>query len=219
MISVEKLVRSAVTGVMNAYCLVFFACFREIKKLSKVEIAQLAKDQLGWVANPSATSGKTRGTMAQELKQIGNYIISFGCQPGAGVGATSKYIKDLLDLFTTNFDAVYGSIVFPDIFAKVLSSDATFETVSSNLSRKLLLINRARLVGAKRLIYAIDKQDTTKEATRQITIEFYKTSLGFKDSDILFINRSEFEKREGIWCTNFSEETQKLMNDFARPIF
>ena len=56
MISVEKLVRRAVTGVINAYCLVFFACCREIKKLSKVEISQLAKDQLGWVgvANPSA---------------------------------------------------------------------------------------------------------------------------------------------------------------------
>jgi hypothetical protein len=209
MISVEKLVRRAVTGVINAYCLVFFACCREIKKLSKVEIVQLAKDQLGWVgvANPSVITSKTRGAMALELKQIGNYIFSFGCQPSAGVGATSKYIKDLLDLFTTNFDAVNASILFPDIFAKVLSSDATFETVSSNLSRKLLLNNRARRVGAVRMIYAIDKDDNSREKTRQKTIDFFKTSLGFKDSDILFINRSEFEKREGIWRTNFSEET------------
>ena len=30
MIPVEDLVRSAVTGVSNAYCLVFFACCREV---------------------------------------------------------------------------------------------------------------------------------------------------------------------------------------------
>ena len=38
MIPVEKLVRNAVTGVSNVYCLVLFACCREVKKLTKYEV-------------------------------------------------------------------------------------------------------------------------------------------------------------------------------------
>ena len=34
MIPVEQLARIAVTGVSNAYCLILFACCREVKKLS-----------------------------------------------------------------------------------------------------------------------------------------------------------------------------------------
>jgi hypothetical protein len=43
MIPVENLVRTYFTGVSNAYCLVFFACCREVKKLSKFEIEKLVK--------------------------------------------------------------------------------------------------------------------------------------------------------------------------------
>jgi hypothetical protein len=46
MIPVEKCVRNYVNGVSNAYCLVFFACCREVKKLSKFEIQKLVKEEL-----------------------------------------------------------------------------------------------------------------------------------------------------------------------------
>ena len=69
---------------------------------------------------------------------VSNFIFSFGCQPTDGVIAQSKYIEDLFNLFTSNFDE-YGCIVLPDVFSRVLSSDAKFETVSSNLTRKLKL--------------------------------------------------------------------------------
>ena len=58
--------------------------------------------------------------------------------PAFGVAAESKYIEDLFNLFASNFD-VNGCIVLPDVFSKVVSSDAKFETFSSNLSRKLKL--------------------------------------------------------------------------------
>jgi hypothetical protein len=38
MIPVEKHARDAVTGSSNVYCLILFACCREVKKLSKFEI-------------------------------------------------------------------------------------------------------------------------------------------------------------------------------------
>jgi hypothetical protein len=42
MIPVESIVRINITGVSNAYCLVLFACCREVKKLSKFEVKKLA---------------------------------------------------------------------------------------------------------------------------------------------------------------------------------
>ena len=100
--------------------------------MTKTELEELSKDE----DKPNLVN--MRGKDVIESKLIGNFIFSFGCQPSVGVGAESKYINDLKNLFSSNFD-LSGCIVLPDVFSKVLSSDAKFETVSSNLSRKLKL--------------------------------------------------------------------------------
>ena len=46
MIPVEELVRTRIAGVPNAYCLVFFACCREVIKISKFEIEKQALEAL-----------------------------------------------------------------------------------------------------------------------------------------------------------------------------
>ena len=69
------------------------------------------------------------------------------------------------------------------------------------------------------LIYTIDKADKTRELTRKITIDFFKNSLGFKDHNIIFVDRNEFNKIDGIWQTKFSDETKEAMKRFARRIF
>ena len=43
-IPVEKIVREYLKDVPNAYCLVHFACCREIKTISELEKAQLTKE-------------------------------------------------------------------------------------------------------------------------------------------------------------------------------
>jgi hypothetical protein len=43
-VPVEKIVRKYFTGVPNAYCLVHFACCREIKKMSDLELEQIKKE-------------------------------------------------------------------------------------------------------------------------------------------------------------------------------
>jgi hypothetical protein len=43
-VPVEKSVRKYFTGVPNAYCLVHFACCREIKKMSDLELEQIKKE-------------------------------------------------------------------------------------------------------------------------------------------------------------------------------
>ena len=51
-------------------------------------------------------------------------------------------------------------------------------------------------------------------------IDVLKVYLGFTDDEITFINRDEFEEnKDGISQTKFAIETQKLLNEFARPIF
>jgi hypothetical protein len=68
-----------------------------------------------------------------------------------------------------------GSVVLPDIFAKVVSSDAIFETVSISLAKKLTLHRQDTMVGHKRLIYAIDSADNNRDSVRKLTINFFIT--------------------------------------------
>ena len=81
-----------------------------------------------------------------------------------------------------------------------MSSDAPFECVSSNLARKVKLCRQDTVVGPKRLIYAIDFTDKTKDSVRKLIKDFFKDELGFEESEIHFIDRTNFyEDKDGIW--------------------
>jgi hypothetical protein len=81
------------------------------------------------------------------------------------VKADTKFIRNVIELFMKNFDPDDGHVLLPDCFARVISSDATFETVSSNLSRKLKLRRRDKIVGAKTLFYIVDSKRNDTETT------------------------------------------------------
>jgi hypothetical protein len=72
----------------------------------------------------------------------------------------------------------------------------------------LFLEREDDLVGHKRLIYAIDKSDKTRDATRKVVIDFFKSKLGFTQDDIIFVDRNEFNgsSMENM-STKFSAET------------
>ena len=57
------------------------------------------------------------------------------------------------------------------------------------------------------------------EPTRKVTVDFFKQVLGFKDENIIFVDRTEFEKIDGVWQTKFSAETKEAMKKFARSVF
>ena len=82
--------------------------------------------------------------------------------------------------------------MIPDIYSKVLSSDAKIESVTCNEARKLFLEKEDDLVGHKILVYAIDKADKTREPIRKVAVDFFKTYLGFNDNEIIFVDRMEF---------------------------
>ena len=115
------------------------------------------------------------------------------------------YIKDLINLITSNFNES-GSVLLPDLFSKVVSSDAPFELVISNLARKVRLIRQDIVVGHKRLFYAIDLADETRKSTREVTINFFKKELGFLDSEIEFCDRTKFYEDQDLYKTNFTNE-------------
>ena len=54
------------------------------------------------------------------------------------------------------------------------------------------------MVGHKKIIFSIDKADKTRDAIRKVIIDFFKNNLGFKDDDIIFVDRTEFgEYKDG----------------------
>ena len=79
--------------------------------------------------------------------------------------------------------------------------------VTSNLARKVKLYRQETVFGHKRLIYAIDSADDTRVSVRELTKEFFKESLGFKDNEIEFVNRDNFYENEAGLCkTRLSED-------------
>ena len=113
--------------------------------------------------------------------------------------ANSKYVKDFINLVTSNFDES-GSVVLPDVFSKVVSKDAPFECVSSNLARKVKICRQDTVVGHKRLIYAIDVANKTMDLMRNQVTDFFKNYLGFLQSEIEFVDRTKFyEDEDGVY--------------------
>ena len=60
------------------------------------------------------------------------------------------------------------------------------------MARKVKLCRQDTVVGHKRLIYAIDLTDNTLEATRREVTDFMKKELGFEDTEIEIVDRTEF---------------------------
>ena len=165
-----------------------------------------------------------RGYDSKAEKQIGNFIFCFGCQPGFGVAADTMYCKNLIDLFNKNWDTEKHTISIPDIFQKVVSTDAVFETVSCSLSRKLMLMRQDIRVGHKTLIYAYDSTQTHMETTRKFVFDFFKQTLGFTDDEIFICDKAQFQmnkfERDKFAFTlnsetreNFYKISNKLLTD------
>lgn len=64
--------------------------------------------------------------------------------------------------------------------------------MSSNLAKQLLLRRKDNLIGHKRIIFAIDKANTSLAATREVFTQFFKEVIGFEEKEIIFVDRSEF---------------------------
>ena len=101
----------------------------------------------------------------------------------------------------------------------VVSSDAVFELTTCFEANKVILERKDDVIGHKIMMYIIDKADKTREPTRKLTVDFFKNTLGFKDANIIFVDRNEFDGRPGLECTKFSAETKEAMKKFARTIF
>jgi hypothetical protein len=71
------------------------------------------------------------------------------------------------------------------------------------------------------MIYCIDKADKTREQTRKVTTDFFEKVLGFKNENIIIVDRNEFfiEHKKFSYQTRFSDETKELMKNFARSVF
>ena len=93
LIPVEKIVRQHFIGLPNAYCLVHFACGREIRKMSDDELEKIKKEfevKLALAKQPEEQKEQIEtceGDGTTSIK-VGNFCLILGCQPGQGVNAT-----------------------------------------------------------------------------------------------------------------------------------
>ena len=94
-----------------------------------------------------------------------------------------------------------------------------FEVTACFEANKVIIERKDDVIGHKIMMYTIDKADKTREPTRKFTVDFFKNTLGFKDENIIFVDRSEFDGRPGLESTKFSAETKEAMKKFARTIF
>ena len=95
-----------------------------------------------------------------------------------------------------------------------------FEVTACFEANKVIIERKDDVIGHKIMMYTIDKADKSREPTRKFTVDFFKNTLGFKDENIIFVDRSEFigTSLDNL-STNFSAETKEAMTKFARTIF
>ena len=96
-----------------------------------------------------------------------------------------------------------------------------FELTICVEANKVILERKDDVIGHRIMMYVIDKADKTREPTRKLTVDFFKNTLGFKDANIIFVDRNEFigDFKNGIYETKFSAETKEAMKKFARTVF
>lgn len=116
-----------------------------------------------------------RGGAKQVERTIANFTLSFGCDPGAGVKSTTTFVKDFIELCFKNFHIEEGTIKIPEAFSKVISNDANFESVTSNLAQELCIQRQDIIVGHKLLIFAVSIECTPEmKKSRFLIQQFFK---------------------------------------------
>ncbi len=122
-------------------------------------------------------------------QKITNFTFSFGCSPGSGVRADTKFAQNFIDLFTDCFHITEGSIDIPTSFSQVISSDANFESITSDMAQELRIFRKDNVVANRMMIFVADGSPESDNRF-EITKAFFMSELGFNDSEIIKIQRS-----------------------------
>ena len=69
-----------------------------------------------------------------------------GCQPGLGVIGDTKLIKDVMNNFTSYYDKLTLTVVFPDILDRLQGSDTNIEMITSSTISKLRISEESNKV-------------------------------------------------------------------------
>ena len=118
-----------------------------------------------------------------------NWCFVYGCDPGAGVNAKTKFAEDIIRVFRVNSDISDNYIDIPRVFSQVKTTDCKLEIATSNLAQQLRLYRTCDVVGPKVLLYGFDsKRNETMAGTRRLFIEFAQKHLGFSDEQVILID-------------------------------
>ena len=137
----EKTVRIKAIETPNVYYLVIFACCREGKQTIKSEVHHHRK----------------RMNAAVLDSKIANFTFLFGCDPAAGVPASTQLVNLIVEHLNDYFDPMDGSALIPQCFGVIdaIRKDVALESTSCNLGKSLRLQRRDNRVDKKQLIVIV----------------------------------------------------------------
>ena len=115
-----------------------------------------------------------------------NFIFIWGCRPSTGVMANTQMVNDIFRAFIVQQDQSEASISIPTIFDQLQSSDASFETASSNQLQHL------QLYYAKNIV------------THSIGIVFYNEGT----------DRGKFEKK--LKTFGYVDNCKKMLQEYIK---
>ena len=100
----------------------------------------------------------------------------------------------------------------------MISDDASFESVSSNLAQELRLFRQNDVVGKKVVLYVFDPDwNEVMEGARKVTFEFFKSQLGFSEENFIFVDKSQFNKENASW--EFAADVEDKLRKFVKSVF
>ena len=158
---------------------------------------------------------KARGDTAVVIKvNRQNIVIFFGTKPGLGVAANTKMIRDVAQIFLTQYSRVTFTVGIPRCFDVMKGEDVNFEMVASNTLQPINVEHRHNFATYTRAIIfvhthlkALPYEGATERGKLQE--KFFRDVLQFNDTQI-YTNLTKDEIIQKL--SELKQEAQEFEN-------
>ena len=153
-----------------------------------------------------------------------NFVIIFGCGPGLGVATKTKSLKDIIKAISGQARTKDDVAQLPEALKNIISSDATFEVLTSPTTQGLDLTHKRKRVGQIVVLYVYDKsKDSQMSETREIFKNFFVKYFKVPESHFIFIPLDEIlvtpeSPPAAKYYKKFSEETKEKLRKVGRNV-
>lgn len=120
-------------------------------------------------------------------------------------------------MFSACFHIKEGSIDIPASFSQVISSDANFESITSDMAQELRLFRKDNVVANRMLIFVADGSPLS-DTKFEITKDFFREELGFHETEMIKIQRSQVHPEAEV-KVDLDDETKEKLTSLVEYIY